>query len=183
MKLVTNLRKNGKKRLIMSMAHAGPGRGGGNNLPLLVIREAPAGTESFVIIMVDRSVPWGKTIPEFNMTMPPIGSFRDDVLAHVIIFDLPRSAQMLEGQEMPGGARFARNSFHRFGMPANCYVGPQPAPSDVKENGEHEYVFSLYALDVSATELGLTEESEYDNFMDAMAGHIIEEDKVSCFFG
>jgi Raf kinase inhibitor-like YbhB/YbcL family protein len=94
--------------------------------PPLTWSGAPAGTESFVLIVDDPDVP------------DPAAPRRTWV--HWVVYDIPSSARELpEGaseRAMPDGAREGRNDSGGVG-----YSGPYPPI------GRHRYFFKLYAID------------------------------------
>ena len=106
----------------------------GNNLsPQLYWADAPTGTKSFAITMYDPDAPTGS------------GWW------HWVVFNLPASCKELpQGagnalkQLMPLGTVQSLNDFGSYG-----YGGPCPPEND----GIHEYIITIYALDVDKLEL------------------------------
>lgn len=89
----------------------------------------------------------------------PVGTF-----THWVAFDIPSmQTEIPEGAKTAGKA--GRNSAGR-----NGYTGPCP-PS-----GTHRYIFTVYALDVSA--LNLNEGASRDQVSNAMKGYIVAEGKL-----
>lgn len=86
--------------------------------PALTWRDAPAGTQSWALIMDDPDAPGG-------------------TWDHWLLFNMPAVLEGLdEATELPAGAVSCKNSWGKTG-----YGGPCP-PS-----GTHRYIFKLYALD------------------------------------
>ncbi len=104
---------------------------GGKNLSIpLSWKNAPPGTRSFALAMVDPH---------------PIAQN----WVHWLVINIPAGiTSMAEGasrKKMPPGAAELKNSFGEVG-----YGGPQPPQG----SGEHPYVFTLYALRVEKLDLG-----------------------------
>jgi Raf kinase inhibitor-like YbhB/YbcL family protein len=119
---------------------------GENVSPQLAWNNAPAGTQSFALIMDDPDAPGG-------------------IFTHWVIFDLPADVRHLPeavpaGEELDNGARHGLNSFGEI-----SYGGPCP-PS----GPGHRYQFTLYALD---TTLNLPAGASKQQVLDAMQGHIL----------
>ena len=114
-----------------------------NPSPVLSWKDAPAGTQSFVLIMHDPDAP-----------MP--GGF-----THWVLFDVPASTTQLPEGFQPGSVGVSGNSgFRRAG-----YGGPCP-PS-----GVHHYHFTLSALDTAS--LGLQAGATKADVEKAMQGHVL----------
>lgn len=118
--------------------------------PPLVWRGAPAGTQSFALIMDDPDAPRGTWV-------------------HWVVYNLPASVTALPEAiradgDLPGGAVHGRNSWGR-----NDYGGPCP-PS-----GTHRYFFKLYALD---TTLNLAPGASKEALLQAMQGHILAQGQL-----
>ena len=114
--------------------------------PALAWSGAPAGTQSFALIMDDPDAPVGTWV-------------------HWVLYDLPTGThELAEGvpkqEELPNGARQGRNDFRRIG-----YGGPCPPPGPA-----HRYFFKLYALDAP---LALTPGATKAEVEAAMRGHIL----------
>jgi len=107
-----------------------PGAGRENISVSLAWKNAPPGTKSFVLSMVD-----------------PHPVARNWV--HWLVIDIPANVTFLEegasGKKMPQGSTELKNSFGDMG-----YGGPQPP----KGSGDHPYVFTLYALNVEKLDIG-----------------------------
>jgi hypothetical protein len=104
---------------------------GGENVSVPLEWEgAPEGTASFVLAMVDRHPVANNWVHWLVVDIPP------DVAA------LPTDAS---GSAMPDGSREVNTTFGRPG-----YGGPAPPAG----SGEHDYEFTLYALDVAQIDIG-----------------------------
>ena len=124
--------------------------------PPLEWSEAPAGTQSFALIVDDPDAPAGTWV-------------------HWVLYDLPAETRALgEGiekqKELPNGARQGRNDFGKIG-----YGGPCPPPGK-----PHRYFFKLYALD---EKLALIPGATKDNVAKAMQGHILAQGELLGRFG
>lgn len=156
--------------------------GDGDNVsPPLEWRGAPAGTQSFALVVVDPDVPWGQTVPAYG-EMPPPGTQPADFFIHWIVTRIPAAATGLaDGASpgnMPAGTVEPMNSFALFGGPANQYGGPAPPPG----TKAHAYRFVLYALDVP-TLSGVSAESDFAAVTEAMAGHVLAIATLTGYFG
>jgi Raf kinase inhibitor-like YbhB/YbcL family protein len=121
---------------------------GGSNLSIpYEWRNAPAGTRSFALVLIDRA---------------PVA--RNWV--HWIVYDIPATATGLqEGASpsaLPAGAKELTNTFGSSG-----YGGLQPP----RGTGRHPYETTLYALDVSTLALGPT--ADLSALQRAMQGHVL----------
>ena len=134
-----------------------PGAGGQNVSVPLTWSNAPAGTQSFALAMVD-----------------PHPIARNWV--HWLVIDLPKDATSLpqgaSGKQMPKGAVELQNSFGRPG-----YGGPQPPPG----SGDHPYVFTLYALSVPRVEPG--KNTSLAAFKQALEGKTLATATLTGYFG
>lgn len=114
-----------------------------NPSPALAWKEAPAGTQSFALILHDPDAPLA-------------GGF-----THWVLYDIPANASSLPEGFQPGSVGVSGNSgFRRAG-----YGGPCP-PS-----GVHHYHFTLSALDVAT--LGLAAGATKADVEKAMDGHVL----------
>ena len=165
---------------------------GPNISPAMTWSAGPAGTKSYAIIMHDRSVPTvfddanqeGRTIPADLARMD---------FMHWILVDIPVATTSLpKGAESDAvvpkgkstgpaapGVRGA-NDFGMFmasnpGMAGNYggYDGPAPPWND---EIMHEYVFTVYALDIET--LGLTGVFAGADALSAMEGHVLASGRV-----
>lgn len=114
----------------------------GNNIsPPLSWKDSSNNTKSFVLIVDDPDATAG-------------------VWDHWIIFNIPDGINELsENASLPDKALYGKNSFGNLG-----YGGPCPP------NGEHRYLFKLYALD---TVLSLPSGSTKQAIEAGMMGHIL----------
>lgn len=154
---------------------------GANVSPPLQWSGAPAGTQSFALVLVDPDVPWGETVPVYG-EMPPPGTQPADHFIHWIVTGIPATTTSLpEGASpgnMPAGTLEPRTSFALFGGEANQYGGPAPPPG----TKAHAYRFVLYALDVASVP-GVTAESDFTAVTTAMAGHVLAATTLTGYFG
>ena len=94
---------------------------------------------------------------------------------HWLVVDIPNTVnEIAEGAsrtDMPEGSRELKTSWKRTG-----YDGPQPPAG----SGDHEYVATLYALDIP--KLSLTEDTTRDEFLSAIEGHVIAKESWSGYF-
>jgi Raf kinase inhibitor-like YbhB/YbcL family protein len=134
-----------------------PGAGGKNVSVPLKWSEAPPGTKSFALSMVD-----------------PHPVARNWV--HWLVINLPATATSLEegasGRKLPPGAVELKSSFGDLG-----YGGPQPP----KGTGDHPYVFTLYALSVA--QLGLGPNTSLTAFQQALEGKVLASASTTGYFG
>lgn len=134
-----------------------PGAGGQNRSLPLAWAQAPAGTQSFALSIVD-----------------PHPVARNWV--HWLVINLPASVAGLEegasGRAMPKGAMELHNSWGKPG-----YGGPQPPPG----TGDHPYVVSLYALSVPSLELKA--DTGLAGFTRALSGKVLAQATVTGYYG
>jgi len=113
--------------------------------PALAWTEAPAGTQSFAIIMDDPDAPVG-------------------IWVHWVIFNIPASTRDLK-EGTPTDPQLSDGSIQgQASSGSSGYHGPCP-PS-----GTHRYFFKLYALD---SMLSLTASADKKDLLAAMEGHIL----------
>jgi Raf kinase inhibitor-like YbhB/YbcL family protein len=121
---------------------------------------APAGTESFVLIVHD---------PD-----PVINKSTTDVL-HWAIYDIPGSSKGLpEGVKTGEQADGANQINNIAGRPS--YLGPCPPPG----HGDHHYTLELFALD---TKLSLPASTSRADLMKAMDGKVLSKGVYVGIFG
>ena len=125
---------------------------GRNISPTLSWTEAPAGTQSFALIMDDPDAPMGTWV-------------------HWVLFNIPAQARSLQedlpvtGKNIdPNAIYVGKNSSGDIG-----YGGPCP-PS-----GTHRYFFKLYALD---TTISLLPGATKDQVLKEMEGHILAQSEL-----
>lgn len=95
---------------------------------------------------------------------------------HWLVVDIPNTATQIpesasRTDNMPQGSRELTTSWGRTG-----YDGPQPPVG----SGQHEYVITLYALDIPKT--GLPENISRAEFLSAIETHIIAEESWIGYF-
>jgi len=150
MEILSSAFKDGQKIPIQYVMVAA----GGKNLSIpLTWKNAPAGTKSFALSIVDPH---------------PIAQN----WVHWLVINIPQNITSLsEGasrKKMPMGATELVNSFGEIG-----YGGPQPP----KGSGEHPYVITLYALNVEKLELGVN--TSLAAFKRMIEGKIIQSVSVT----
>jgi Raf kinase inhibitor-like YbhB/YbcL family protein len=114
--------------------------------PQLSWKEAPAGTQSFALIMDDPDAPVGTWV-------------------HWVLYNVPANItelhERVENQgQLASGALQGRNDFHKTGYGGPCPPAGKP----------HRYFFKLYALD---TKLNLKAGASKADVESAMKGHIL----------
>ncbi|MFN7016922.1 MAG: YbhB/YbcL family Raf kinase inhibitor-like protein, partial [Fimbriimonadales bacterium] len=129
---------------VIPIAHASTEVGGQNRSPALRWSGAPSGTQSFVVVCIDIDA---------------------DNFVHWVVYDIPASASSLpEGvpnqPTLNNGAKQGVNDIDGIG-----YFGPEPP------EGEHRYVFTIYALSVSS--LGLEPGASLSEVEQAMQGKVL----------
>lgn len=130
---------------------------GNEQSPEMEWDNVPEGTQSFALIMEDPEAPYGVGI-------------------HWVVYDLKADRRRLKGG---AGNEFGyarplhtlTQGLTDFGN--NRYGGPCPP----KRSGYHNYVFTLYALDIPT--LGLKDGASKKAVLEAMEGHIIKEARLT----
>ena len=134
-----------------------PGAGGKNISIPLEWRNAPSGTRSFALSMVDPH---------------PVAQN----WVHWLVINIPSNVTALEegasGKKMPPGSLELKNSFGDIG-----YGGPQPP----KGTGDHPYGVTLYALSVERLDLGVG--TSLPAFKKALEGKVIATASVTGKYG
>jgi Raf kinase inhibitor-like YbhB/YbcL family protein len=134
-----------------------PGAGGKNISIPLTWKNAPAGTKSFALSIVDPH---------------PVAQN----WVHWLVINLPRDLTSIEEgasrKKMPSGSAELKSSFGDIG-----YGGPQPPQG----TGDHPYVVTLYALNVEKLELGMN--TSLSAFKKAIEGKVIESASVTGMYG
>jgi Raf kinase inhibitor-like YbhB/YbcL family protein len=137
--------------------HVMPGAGGKNISIPLAWKNAPAGTKSFVLSIVDPH---------------PVAQN----WVHWLVIDITANVSSLdEGasrKRMPVSSVELKNSFGDIG-----YGGPQPPAG----TGDHPYVVTLYALDVDRLSLGVG--ASLSAFKKAIEGKIIGTASITGRYG
>ncbi|MBF0610226.1 MAG: YbhB/YbcL family Raf kinase inhibitor-like protein [Magnetococcales bacterium] len=115
--------------------------------PPLFWQDAPAGTQSFALILHDPDIPDAQNPKR--------------IWVHWVLFNLPAQVdQLSEGiKQLPVGTRQGLNDWKRTG-----YGGPCPP------KGRHRYYFRLYALDTMLDQLQQPTKAVLEK---AMEGHIL----------
>ena len=151
--------------IVTSKAFADGGRiplrhtGFGEDLsPELTIADAPDGTVFFAVVMEDLDVPFRKSFP------------------HWIIWNIPKVNRIPEGLPKDTEIRQPFDACQGTAWGKNGYRGPKQ-PFYIRK--EHRYVFSVFALDCR---LSLTGETDAKRLINAMAGHILAEAKLTGTF-
>jgi Raf kinase inhibitor-like YbhB/YbcL family protein len=154
MQITSGAFKDGGK---IPLQYVMPGAGGQNLSVPLSWSNAPAGTQSFALSVVDPH---------------PIAHN----WVHWLVIDIPKEVSSLpagaSGQKMPSGTVELKNSFGDLG-----YGGPQPP----RGSGDHPYVFTLYALSVPKVEL--SRNTSLAAFKQALEGKTLATATVTGYFG
>ena len=154
MQITSSAFKDGEK---IPLKYVMPGAGGQNVSVPLSWANAPAGTKSFALSVVDPH-------PVANNWV------------HWLVIDIPAGTTSLvagaSGPGMPAGAQELQNSFGKTG-----YGGPQPPPG----SGDHPYVFTLYAL--NAPKVELSRSAGLGGFKGALEGKVLATATITGYFG
>lgn len=135
-----------------SQAAEGAEPGGGTS-PALSWSNAPAGTRSFVVNMMD-------------LDFAPNRGARTQV--HWVVWNIPGSATGLE-EDQPRGARLPNGAW-QISATGQVYRGPG-APAT---RPRHHYLFEVYALDTELSVMPTDDPLETrDAVMAAMEGHVL----------
>jgi Raf kinase inhibitor-like YbhB/YbcL family protein len=139
--------------------------------PPLSWSDAPQGTKSFALALVDPDVPLEEEwFPAKDMLK--VGTLPGDLFVHWMVYDIPASATGMKEGEIPAGAKELTNNSGMVG-----YFGMGP-PAGHKA---HKYIFTLYALSVD--KLGLSPDASYVDFTNAMKGKILAAASLTGYFG
>ncbi len=120
---------------------------GENIHPELRIAEVPEGTVSLVLVMEDPDIP--ESVKQ-NMGI--------EVFDHWVVFNMPAETTLIAERETPPGIEGMNSA-------GQGYTGPCPP------DGEHRYIFTLYAAD---TVLQLNSAAGKAEVLEALQGHILE---------
>lgn len=146
--------KDGEK---IPIQYVMPGAGGKNISLPLSWKNAPAGTKSFALSMVDPH---------------PVAQN----WVHWLVINIPASVNSIaEGaskKKMPAGSIELKNSFGDIG-----YGGPQPP----KGTGDHPYVITIYALNVEKLDLSVN--TTLSQFKKAIEGKVIGSANITGKYG
>jgi Raf kinase inhibitor-like YbhB/YbcL family protein len=158
----------------------GATQNGSNINPEIRWSDAPAGTKSFAIIVVDVDVPTsfdlankpGKTIPS---------DFTRRNFYHWVLVDIPATTTKLEEgldskgviAKPVGKTAYGLSGQNDYAAGQGGYDGPCPPWNDERL---HHYLFMVYALDVES--LGLTGNFTGKQAQDALQGYILAKGEV-----
>jgi Raf kinase inhibitor-like YbhB/YbcL family protein len=137
-----------------------------NVSPGLTWKNVPQQTKSLALIMVD----------DLHFAYPdaPEGAF----FPHWVVYNLPPDATGLaEGQSAELSLPEGRGEQGLNGYPKphdQGYGGPCPGPEE-----KHLYIFTLYALDTS---LALPPGAQYEELLQALEGHILEQAELKGYY-
>ncbi|MDR3323479.1 MAG: YbhB/YbcL family Raf kinase inhibitor-like protein [Zoogloeaceae bacterium] len=167
---------------------------GDNRNPHLAWSEAPAGTQSFVLICLDPDAPSvGDDVNQEGRTVPAALPRTD--FFHWVLVDLPADLREIAagefscavtprgkpGPQAPHGARRGLNNYTEWFASDNDmrgdyygYDGPCPPWNDELP---HRYIFTLYALDVPRLPL----EGRFTGpaVLQALVGHVLAEAHIT----
>lgn len=118
---------------------------GENHSPPLDFKEIPEGTHSLALIMDDPDAPNG-------------------TFTHWVVFNIEKTLGGFKENHVPIGVRLACNDYGEA-----KYAGPKPP------DGEHRYVFHLYAVD---SLLEVPEGSSRQAVEEALEGHVLAETEL-----
>lgn len=131
---------------------------GGKNVSLpFAWTDPPQGIKSFALSIVDPHPVANNWVHWIVINIPP---------------DVRTLAEGASGKNMPAGSRELKNSYGKTG-----YGGPQPP----KGTGDHPYVVTVYALDVSNLEL--SPNADLAAFQNALKGKILAEATITGYYG
>jgi Raf kinase inhibitor-like YbhB/YbcL family protein len=154
MEIFSTAFKDGEK---IPIHYVMPGAGGRNISLPLSWRDAPAGTKSFALSMVDPH---------------PVAQN----WVHWLVINIPSNVASIEegasGKKMPHGSIELKNSFREIG-----YGGPEPP----KGTGDHPYVITLYALNVE--KLDLATSVSLAAFSKALGGKVLGSVTITGKYG
>lgn len=129
------------------------GCGGKNKSPQLSWSGAPSGTKSYAVTCFDPDAPTGSGF------------------WHWLAFDIPASVTSFDEGNAVG--KTATNDYGTTG-----YGGPCPPKGD----GEHRYIFTVYALDVDTIEGG-SDKLHGATLCFMMRGHVLAQGSLTAKFG
>ncbi len=148
---------------------------GGNRSPVITWMGAPANTESFAVMVVDRDVP-----ADFSLANVPGHVIAEDVARkafyHWLMVDIPPAITRLDERTAAYGQK-GRNSFGDRARGQNGYDGPCPPFNDARI---HTYHFMVYALGINS--LGLADGFSGEQVEAAIKGHILAQGGVSATY-
>ncbi len=148
---------------------------GGNRSPIISWIGAPADTESFVVMVVDRDVP-----ADFSLANVPGHVIAEDAARksfyHWLMVDIPPAITRLDDRTAAYGQK-GRNSFGDRARGQNGYDGPCPPFNDARI---HTYHFMVFALGINS--LGLANGFSGEQVEAAIKGHILAQGGVSATY-
>jgi len=146
-----------------------------NHSPVITWTGAPANTESFAVMVVDRDVP-----ADFSLVNVPEHTIAEDAprksFFHWLMIDIPPVITRLDARTESYGQK-GRNSFGERARGANGYDGPCPPFNDARV---HTYHFLVYALGINS--LGLADGFSGEQVEAAIKGHILAQGGVSATY-
>jgi Raf kinase inhibitor-like YbhB/YbcL family protein len=158
---LTSLDVREGERIGATFVYDGYGCRGANRSPALSWQGAPAGTQSFALLVLDPDA-------------PKAGGWW-----HWAIFDIPAGSRGLAqgagsagGRSLPAGSRQGRNDFGTV-----AWGGPCPPAGDKP----HHYVFTLYAL--NRPSLGLAEGAAAAQVQAAVVAAALGRAQISALYG
>lgn len=126
---------------------------GGGTSPAMHWENAPAGTQSFVVNMMD-------------LDFAPNRGTKTQV--HWVVWNIPASAMGLEGNQ-PQGDKLP-NGASQISATGRVYRGPGAGASGPK----HHYMFEVYALDTTVSVMATDDPiATRDAVLAAMEGHVL----------
>ncbi len=156
----TNVKKSERGEVLMSLNISSPVFNNESNIP-----------EKYTCDGKDVNPPLNiEGVPEGSETLALIVDDPDappGTWDHWIVYNISPETTEIKEDSVPGEQ--ALNDFQK-----NDYGGPCP-PS-----GTHRYFFKIYALD---TNLDLPNNADKEDVLEAMEGHVIEEDKIVGMYG
>ena len=144
---------------VIGRDHVFTGCGGKNQSPQLAWSGAPEGTKSFAITCFDPDAPTGS------------GYW------HWLTWGIPASVTKLDAGAGTGRAPAGgRGGYSDFGL--STYAGPCPPKGD----GEHRYIFTVYALDVDTLD-GANDRTTGASVVFQLRRHVLASGAITGRFG
>lgn len=138
---------------------------GKDSSPPLQWSSAPAGTQSFALIMDDPDAPMGTWVHWvlYDLPFETVGAgLAGAQKGQAQGLPLQLAENVSKDEVLPNGAKQGLNDFGKIG-----YGGPCPPPGK-----PHRYFFRLYALD---TRLNLPPRKKREDILEAMKGHVLAQ--------
>ena len=143
------------------------GRPAGNISPAISWTDAPKGTRSFALIVVDHDAAIDRSnVNKLGRTVPEDTPRRD--FHHWLLIDIPGHLSGIGEGESVGGVR-GRNDFGPKSHSVNGYDGPCPPWNDERT---HRYEFILHAVDLPS--LRMEEGFTWIDLDPVLNSHILE---------